>query len=203
MLKQTAAAAALSLVASGAMAATVGFDVTISGSKNLPRFELTNTSDTAQLLTFGLTIGDTAYNYDQADTFTAPADGSIGFILGHSANGGARFDEIKFSFTDFDSGEIAKWRMDIDIDNQNTIQDYRSVLFNNGTADNAVFTATFDTGDVVSIILPDDTNGVNETYAFGASATSAQQPAPVPLPAGLPLLVAGFGALTLLRRRNA
>ncbi len=38
---------------------------------------------------------------------------------------------------------------------------------------------------------------------FGRAVVDAQQPAPVPLPAAMPLMLAGLGGLALMRRRKA
>ncbi len=46
------------------------------------------------------------------------------------------------------------------------------------------------------------TGGSNEGLQFGALNLATDTPAPVPLPAGLPLLLAGLGAFGLIRRRR-
>ena len=68
-------------------------------------------------------------------------------------------------------------------------------------------------GDLVSLILDNGSRKVSGTFrnfAFwdlgGTAYTTADLTAattPVPLPAGLPLLLAGLGGLALLRRRRA
>lgn len=47
-----------------------------------------------------------------------------------------------------------------------------------------------------------ETTGTNDNEFFGNFVTSSTALAAVPLPAGLPLLAAGLGALALLRRRQ-
>ena len=207
-MKKILMTTALSLAATASQAATLGFNLTISNlldtnnsMTNVPLMTLVNTSDTALLQQFTLTIGNTAYNYDALYVFEPTPDGTMTLTQGDMdpANAGGnsqRVDVGVIDFTSFDPGETAKWRVDVDIDNSDTIVDYRTVLFNNGNGPNSEFSALFSDGTVLSIVA-DDQTASNTSFTFSASQTT-----PVPVPAALPLLLAGLGGFAILRRRR-
>lgn len=194
MFKKFLLAAGLATAATTASAAT-SFDLTFSGDPNIPNVTLTNTSTTAQLLTFSISIGLLTRNFDSIGISTSPAGGTSTVTTGDLLNDGPRTDSLALSFTDFDPGESMSFATDIDSDSGNTIEDYRNTLFNNGTGPNSELTATFSDGASVSFTIPDQTSGLS-SYTISVSA------APIPLPAGLPLLVAGLGAFAVLRKRK-
>lgn len=199
MFKTFTLAGLIALGASTASAATLGFTLTISGSgqtgANEPRFVLTNNSASAQITDFDFGIGNTGYNFDGFYNIIAPAGGTASANVDANTNGGSRVDVINAAFTGFDAGENAQWNVDVDIDTLNTFEDYRTVLWNNGAALNTVFTATFSTGDTLSVTAPDA--AVVSSYTFSASSAPA-----VPLPAGLPLVLTGLAGFALLKRRT-
>jgi hypothetical protein len=177
-----------------ANAATTGFTLLINGNTNVPTMTLTNDSTLAQLIRFTLTIGNTTRNYDSVTNTSPPPGGS--FTLNSpdtNSSGGVRSDVIDIAFTGFDPAEQFSWDADFDIDNGNTNENYRTVLFNNGTADNAVATAFFLGGSSVALTLPDG-NATATSFTFSASEVSA-----VPLPAALSLMLLGLGTFGGLR----
>ena len=124
-----------------------GYQFKISGDPNEPDFTLTNISDSASLIGFSLTIGDTTRNWDSVHSFTtintsgAPLTASL--LSPDQVNDGIRSDQIQMGFTGFDRGDSFTFSGDIDLDNSDTVEDYRTVLFSNGPSDNAVLSVTF------------------------------------------------------------
>lgn len=70
-----------------------------------------------------------------------------------------------------------------------------------GTADISLFLGTTPSNDLIHYVIPFDPDfGFNGTYQVSATLTYETAPA-VPLPASLPMLIAGLGGLVALRRR--
>ena len=209
-----AALAVISALAAGsASAASVGFE--LNGHMKLrdfAKFSLTNTSTDAQIESMHLTIGDTRYNFDRVRAY---ASNGSRITMGDTRNGGKRFDEIALAFQGFDSGETTNFRVDIDRDRGRSRDkaDYRRVLFHNGKAKNAVATVTFSNGSVLSSLLTENGSGLAGHLANGgayrnvAAATlelpvEVAEVSTVPLPAALPLMLAGLVGLGLMARRR-
>ncbi|WP_136634875.1 VPLPA-CTERM sorting domain-containing protein [Pseudooceanicola onchidii] len=205
-MKHILATTALSLLtATAATAGTLGYGLTISGSSsvganfNVPKLSLSNTGDTGEITAFSITVGDTDYNFDYfSGALTPPAGGTVSITLGDQTNGGVRYDEVALAFTDFGPGEMSSFFLDIDSDSANTVESFREVLFDNGPALNSVVSVSFSTGDILSMVLPDSQTQLT-TYSFGQSKIVD---AAVPLPASIPLLLAGLGALGVVRSRR-
>lgn len=200
------AAAALAFAASAASAATVGFDFSVSGDTDAPTFEITNTSDTAQLSFLSLDIGDNAFNFDDIQNVSGPNGGSANILFGDTVNDGSGVDLIGFTFSSFDAGDVMSWQSDIDADGGDSIVDYRTTLFNNADINNALLVAVFNTGDALRIEFP-DLLAIHDEYTYKVTLDTATgdleiKVAPIPLPAGLPLMGAGLLALGLLRSRR-
>lgn len=199
-------AAAFALAAGTASATTIGFDFKVSGDIDTPTFSVTNTSASANLVFMSLDIGDIAYNFDDVQGLTGPTGGFSTLVLGDTVNDGAGADLIAFSFANFNPGNSVSWSSDIDLDGGNSDTDFRNVLFNNGAQNNALFVAFFDSGDALRIELP-DLPAVTTNYGYSATLDTTTGDveitiAPVPLPAGLPLLGAGLLAFGALRSRR-
>lgn len=198
-MKRTALAILVSLVATGAAhSATTGFTLNISGDTNVPTLQLTNDSTSALLTGFNLSIGNTAFNFDAA-YFVVPGTVDRWTLVSPDANDGGvtRTDLLQFTFAGFDPGEVFQFRADVDRDSSNTTENYRTVLFNNGSAPNAVATAFFSDGKTLMATFP-DASATQTSFTISAS----QGVGVVPLPAGLPLLLAGLGTLALIRARR-
>ncbi|SNR26360.1 VPLPA-CTERM protein sorting domain-containing protein [Puniceibacterium sediminis] len=173
---------------SAASAGSVGFDLGISADGNVPVFSLTNTSDSAMITGLNMFIGDLSRNFD-----STIAQGGTAAVVGAGApfdtgDGGLRVDNLIWTFSGFDSLETFSFKADFDPDNANVVMDYRSVLFPNGS-----FSVSYSTGK--TLVQNFDT-------AFGIGAQSYSVVAAVPLPASLPLILLGVGALSALRRRK-
>ncbi len=140
---------------------------------NYPIFQLTNTSALATIESFDLTIGDTAFNFDNARVNAQSSGTKVTLISpDRDGGGGVRSDILSFALGGFTPGSFVEGNTDIDRDNFNSDEDFRQVLFDlNGTdsSDNAVVTVTFDDGTVLSGQLPDFSQTSDEVYTFAQS----------------------------------
>lgn len=188
-------------IAAASHAQVTGYTLVLSGSTNIPTFQLTNNSDPGLTLTaFTVTIGNTAFNYDGVQGVVLGSLGSATLITPDTnTSGGVRSDTVEYTFTGFDPGEAFQFEVDVDVDTNNTTEDYRTVLFNNGAAPNAVVTVSFDNGSVLSQTMPDASPNLT---AFTFAQTSAVGAAPE---AGT-LALLGLGSLPIagavIRRRR-
>ena len=183
-----------------AQAGLIGFTLVISGDTNVPTMSWTNNSTTAKITSIDITIGDTGYNYDFAQNIIDPSGGSSTLITPDTVNGGGvRSDHANFTYTGFDPGETASFDLDIDIDSADSVEDYRTVLFNNGGAANAVATVAFMDGSSMGslmLTLPDGADDLS-SYTFRAEAND------IPEPGTLALFGLGLAGLGFARRSKA
>lgn len=197
-MKSLSLAAAVLALAPAAHAATTGFELVFEGSVNLPQVSVTNTGDVGSISAFTITIGDTAFNFDATDSEVASAGITATRGAGIDSNnlGGLRSDTISYTFTGFTPGRSFEFRTDIDRDNANTAEDFRTRVLPNGS-----ISVSFTDGLTGSLFadLSDGANTTGNRFAFAASVSDV---APVPLPAGLSLLALGLGALAVARRRR-
>jgi hypothetical protein len=184
------------LAAASASSATLAFSLDVSNEFTVPTFMLTNLSK-LKLTDFNLTIGDRSFNFDAGRIVTAPSGGTTTLNTPDTNfSGGLRSENINLSFTDFGTNDFARFDVDPDLDHRDTIEDIRGVLFNNGSAQNAIATATFSGGRELSLTLPD--GPYQTSYSFSALETTV-----VPAPAALPLLAGtlGLAGIFAYRRR--
>jgi hypothetical protein len=99
-------------------------------ARSEPYMRLKNTSETANLKDFYMTIGDTEDNFDFARAVTLPAGVKMKVVGLDTKNGGKHSDLLHLQFTGFQPGMSVYFQIDIDPD-KNLMQfgDYRSVLF--------------------------------------------------------------------------
>jgi hypothetical protein len=193
---------AVALACCATTAAHAGFKLTIAESDdfgaNAPVLTLENTSATERLDTFSLSIGDTAYNFDR---ITAPDDADAPLAeatiaQGDFPDGGERVDtlELQFPADELAAGSSISWLVDIDLDGGDSSEDFRTVLFNNGSGvANAVAAAVYGDDSEQRITLADGPGDL-ASYTFAT-----------PLPAALPLFAGGLAGIgfVLHRRRRA
>lgn len=185
-------------LAANAKAGMIGFNWTIGGNPNVPVMSLTNTSTTAQITGYSVTIGNTNFNWDSASVLSLGGLSSATLNNPDAFNQAARADIIDYSFTGFDAGETFQHNGDVDRDNFDTLGDYRIVLFNNGNAQNSVITVDFSTGDSIAVGIPDfDRN--RQSFSLGGSRNVNV----VPEPSALSLWCLGAVSFATIRRRRA
>lgn len=188
--------AALSL-AGTASAATTGFSLSINGNNNIPTLVVTNTGDSGDISGLTLSIGNTAYNFDAA--YNTSSVGSVlatlDAALDTNDSGGLRSDTAVFTFSSFNPLDAFTFDVDVDVDSSNTTEDYQLRMLPGGS-----MTVNFTGGEIGSLFvdLTPTTGNNSEPYSYAASFT----PAPVPLPAGLPLMLTALGGAAFLARRK-
>jgi len=189
------------VLATTASAATIGYKFEISDNvdkKNVPTMTLENTSDTAEILNFSLTIGNTSFLYDFVETVVSPV--GLGYatkmeigLRGTAINDGKGPEFIDFDFQNF--SPLKKFLFTVDVDlasDKHSLAIYDTVLFNNGSFDNAVVSVGFSNGQTLSGSLPDVANSIKYTFAQTSS---------VPIPATAWLLGSGIVGLVGVRRK--
>lgn len=179
--------------AASASSAPIGFELLISGDYNTPEFQLTNTGALG-IEEFEMTIGNTAYNFDFVQN-VVPGGISYTLVAPDTGNNGARTDYQKFTFTDFNPGEIFQWETNLDPDNSNVVVDYRGFFFNNGDAPNSMVSVLFSGGTMLQDTFPDANR--YSSYTMSVTGESSQ----VPVPAAFWLLSSGLAGIVGLRRR--
>lgn len=192
--------AALGLaLAAGAARADVSFDFAITGNANVPTMFLTNTSTAGERITgMTLTIGDTAFEWDQTLNESGPLSWTL--IVPDHANGLIKADFIEYDFSGFEAGETFTFDGDIDPDGagEPTAGNFWEVLFDvDGDADsaNAVVTVEFEHFADLSVQLPDFPRDPQNFYEV--SSGTLVIPTPSAMAGGLAML----GAMVLRRRR--
>jgi hypothetical protein len=199
------------LLAPYAVSTPISFDLQIA-NPSVAIFRLENTSGPGTEITgLSLFIGDTDYNFDKVGSFFNIIDtGSIltpSLITGDDDQGGVndpagRFDTIALAFSGFDSGDRFEFSTDIDEDNNNTDEDFLTILFNNGASvENAWISVSFLAGlekGTINYTLPDMAIEADQRYDFESSGKTD----PIPEPATLMLFGLGILGLTGMNRRK-
>ena len=102
------------------------FTVKLEGDTNVPTIVVTNNSPNLEITRFDLTIGNTAKNFDGAEqTVTAPPGGTA---VRTQPLGGFRSDVVSFALTGFGPGETFTFKVDIDTDGFNDVQNFNNVF---------------------------------------------------------------------------
>jgi len=211
-LKLCSAAAAVGVCFLGlsqADAGTIGYTLDINnpvfnsldGNENVPDIKITNTSSTAFISGFSLTIGDTNYSYGFIRNESAPTDTNSDLTRTSPAdtnNDGFGVATLAASFTGFDPGDMYQFEVDID-QLTDWHADYRYVMF-----PDAVFTVSFSDGQTLSETLnPGDVNQAGYSFSQTKTDPIPQPPtADIPEPGTLALFGFGLAGLGFARRRK-
>ena len=137
------------------------FKVQIAGGGNVPRITVWNLSRNLRITRFEMTIGLTTKSFDCAYNFALPAGMTVSSVVPDTVGGGGRGPTLAMNFTGFQTN--TSFSMDVDVDGAttDTVEDFRTTFFNNGTAPNSVITVTASDGTTASLTLPD-----NDGYAY-------------------------------------
>ena len=115
--------------------------ITIPGTDETPRLrfserrDLSGAPEAIQEIT--LSIGDTRYNFDYVQELTSPNSVDVRAITPDDENGGPDSDSIILKMNAFRPGDRLSFQTDFDRDGSSGGQDYRTILFNNGTRANS------------------------------------------------------------------
>ncbi len=190
------------LIASGAHAnsITAPFQLYIHGTPDLPVFVLTNTSSDKDITRLEISIGSADHEFDVAwKMFGSP--GIIEkLIVPDSKQGDVTSDRVEYLFSGFDPGYKFSFKADISGKTPGVTDDFRHILFNNGTEQNAVVTVTFDDGTSVQ---QDILDAYPDGHRFLVSKGSPQvAPLPMSVWGGIAMLGA-LGAAHWARNRRS
>lgn len=183
-----------------ANASPISFDLEIA-NPSVAIFRITNTSASAEMTGLALSIGDTDYNFDIVSGFSSLIDSGSNLtpaiiagddIQGADGDQTGRFDTISLIFSGFEPGDKFQFQTDIDEDNNNTPEDFDTILFNTGSSiDNAWMAVSFSDGlerGTINFTLTNQQSMDGKYYFSAAGETS-----PIPEPSTMILL--GFGLL--------
>jgi len=143
----------------------------LMNDRNMPFFELKNSSASANITELRLAVGDSASTFDFASLIDASPGVTFAVTGGDTVPNGIKTDTLQLTFTGFSPGKTVRFRTDIDADVGNALDDYRRVLMDTaGTVGNrSVASVTFaETG------LPDMTISASD-WTSGLSAAAAAQ----------------------------
>ena len=180
---------------SSAYAATTGVKATFSGSTNVPTLLLENTGDLGDITSFSILVGLAGTH--GIDGWANPVLGA-GIVPTYNPNDfnlgqGGQYDIVSITFTGFTPGKAFAVDFDVDLNASNTNEDYRTDVLPGG-----LLTVGFSGGLTTEFgfdLTP--TSTTQSSYEYANSIASA-----VPLPAGLPLMLAALGGMALLARRK-
>lgn len=206
-LTKSAAAAAL-VLAGGAAHAVPSFSFIIDGNTFSQPFSFTNTSTAGETLTrFGFTL-PSGFCFDTDDPNSSAGCNSSGGVDFMAVGGSGTTTGLvavpnilsgdtvlDIMFSDFQSGETFSFDIDVDAAPPGSVTVTGNQLA--GTMAFADFSdgqRVFGTFGLVS--------GNPDASAFSSTGI-IDTPPPVPLPAGLPLILTAFGAFGYLRMRKA
>ena len=176
---------------------------------NVPKITLTNTSTAGeQIVEFRMSIGHPNFLFDfVADLSSNPAGRAANvatealtgatLTVGNRINGVGAFEEVAWSFSDFQVGEALVFEVDVDPHVGGPTVDARTVFFDNGAHPNSVVLVRFSDGSMDTLVLP-DAGAPSAGYSFGGTGSPV-----VPEPSVALLIAAGLAALRRVARRAA
>ncbi len=148
----------------------VPFTLTLSGPGDLPAFEFVNRSRLT-VNRLRITVGDTTRTFDSVTGITTTM-GSVITQTPSTTNGVDNSQTIDLALSGFGPGAKLNFTADINLlANSPSIQNFRTVMFNNGTAANAVVTVDTQDGQTETLTLPNnatDPNAPSYTFSKGA-----------------------------------
>lgn len=191
--------------ATGAHAATVGFQLTVATSGmggDRPQFTLRNISDSESISAFSFAINAPGYWFDYVYDEAVVSGSLIATrTVGQSvANETSGTMSVAYTTSGFGPSEAFRFRTDLDaIGTADSVTNFRSVFFNNGGAavPNASASVFFTDGRNLTLTLSGSPGQTSYIYSAAIDDTSE-----VPLPATLPLALAALGGLGLMARRR-
>jgi hypothetical protein len=142
-------------LASQASTNDLRFKFQIKGDGNVPTMTLWNLSRTLSITGVKVTIGDTLRTFDSANNFIYSAGVNATVTSPDTVDGSTKSAQIDLAMTGFLTGR--SFSMDVDLDSifWNSVENFRTVMFNNGASPNAVVTVTASDGSTASVTLPD------------------------------------------------
>jgi hypothetical protein len=139
---------------------------------NQPWMKITNNSTSESIAGFELTIGDESYNFDAVAAISNKSLGINEILIEPDFNfeGGHRSDQVTYQFSGFEPGKFFQAvDIDFDLDNTDSSEDYRQILFDlNGSdsSDNSEIKVTFSDGRILEGKLPDFAQNSDNIYTF-------------------------------------
>ncbi|WP_035610765.1 hypothetical protein [Haloferula sp. BvORR071] len=118
------------------------FTVRIDGNTNTPTIYVTNNSPTLEITRFEFTIGDTNKNFDGTTVNVSAPPGGAAFQASPLVVGSTNYrsDVLVVNLSGFGPGKTFSAQVDVDQDAspQDTVENFNTVFFNNGSAPNSV-----------------------------------------------------------------
>lgn len=131
------------------------FKFQIKGDGNVPTMTLWNLSRTLSITGVKVTIGDTLRTFDSANNFIYSAGVNATVTSPDTVDGSTKSAQIDLAMTGFLTGRSFSMNVDLDSIFWNSVENFRTVMFNNGASPNAVVTVTASDGSTASVTLPD------------------------------------------------
>ncbi len=204
-MRRTLAISAMVLVCaiagSRAQADTVdtAYSLTVYGDGDTPVFSLQNTSSDLKITGIEITIGSPNHEFDLSWTLWSSPSIQAVLLRPDDKQGDVTSDAVEYLFDGFIPGAMFIFETDIDPLVSGASIDYRTILFNNGSAPNAYITVEFENGLSLEQIMPNAPASAHR-FILDQSYTTV---APLPSAAmGGAALIGALGAVRWVRRRR-